>query len=54
VGATNFNKNRALNVSLSLLRRMWPFAALAAAALVNVLWAGVLIYAVIRLLTMLR
>jgi len=54
VGVTNFNKSSALNASLALLRRLWPFAALAAAALVNVLWVGVLVYAVIRLFTVLR
>jgi hypothetical protein len=54
VGVTNFNRNGALSATLALLRRLWPFAALAVAVLVNVLWIGVLIYAVIRLLIGLR
>jgi hypothetical protein len=40
----------ALNATLTLLRHLWPFAALTVAVLVNVLWVGVLVYAVSRLL----
>ena len=35
---------------LALLQRVWPFAGLTIALLVNVLWIGVLGYALIRLL----
>jgi hypothetical protein len=54
VDVTNFNKDGAVSAVLALLRRLWPFAALAVAVLVNVLWIGVLVYAVIRLLVGLR
>ena len=47
---TNFDRNSPLSATLAPLRRLWPFAALAVAVLVNVLWIGVLVYAVIRLL----
>jgi hypothetical protein len=49
MGVTSFNKDSALNATLALLRRLWQFAALTVAVLVNVLWIGVLVYAVIRL-----
>jgi hypothetical protein len=36
--------------TLALLQQAWPIAALASAVLVNVLWIGVLGYALISLL----
>ena len=54
MGVTSLNRNGPLSATLALLRRLWPFAALAVAVLVNVLWIGVLVYAVIRLLIGLR
>jgi hypothetical protein len=49
VGVTSLNKNSALSATLELLHRVWPLATLAVAVLVNVLWIGALIYAVLKL-----
>jgi hypothetical protein len=38
------------SVLLALWRRLWPLAGLALGLLVNVIWVGVLSYALIRLL----
>ena len=43
---TTYNNNAAA----SLWRRAWPFAGLAAAVLVNVVWIGALGYALVMLL----
>jgi hypothetical protein len=47
---TTSDEGDAPSAQLALMHRVWPVAALALAAFVNVLWIGVLGYLLVRLL----